>query len=526
MMFMSFPRRDISTLADVVRVHGASAPDRPMLTYEARTWTFGDMDRRTNQVGQALLSSGVRAGDRVAFLDKNSPEFFELVFGAAKVGAVTVALNWRLAPREIAEIVADAQAKVLVVGAELAAALEKVEHDLPSGLRILAIGDHVRWPQFDHTVAAHRVEDPGFGGQPDDVGLQLYTSGTTGLPKGVMLTNANLVAMMTGVARAWGFHRDMVNLGVMPLFHIGGSGWDISVMAEGGHTILHREVDPPAILRAIEEHRVTHALFVPAVLLLLLGTPGVDRTDFSTLGTIVYGASPISDEVLTRAMDTFGCRFIQSYGLTETAGGVVQLTAAEHDPANPDLLRSCGRPMAGVELRIVDTDTGTDQPEGVVGEVWLRSAQNMLGYWGKPEETAKTKTPDGWIRTGDAGYLEDGYLYLYDRVKDMIVSGAENVYPAEVENVLMGHPDVADVAVIGVPHPKWGETVKAVVVATAGADPDPVALIAYAREHLAHYKCPTSVDLVAALPRNPSGKLLKRELREPYWEGQDRRIGG
>jgi long-chain acyl-CoA synthetase len=517
---------EISTLADVVRRWGAADGGRPMLTFEGRTMSFADMDRRSSQVARALLAAGVGPGDRVALLDKNTPELFELAFGAAKVDAATVAVNWRLSPREVAQIVTDAGARVLVVGAELAPVLEKAEDELADDLVLLAIGRHSRWAPFDEWASAHPPDDPGVATGPDTVGLQLYTSGTTGLPKGVMLTNANLVAMMQGVARAWGFRPEMVNLGVMPLFHIGGSGWDISVMAQGGHTVLHREVDPLAILRAIEEHHVTHALFVPAVLLQLLDTPGVDTTDLSSLETVVYGASPISDEVLRRAMDTFGCDFIQSYGLTETAGGVVQLTAEDHDLDRPDRLRSCGKPMPGVELRIVDTETGSDQPEGAVGEVWLRSRQNMLGYWGKPEETAKTKTADGWIRTGDAGFLRDGYLYLHDRVKDMIVSGGENVYPAEVENVLMGHPSVADVAVIGVPHPKWGETVKAVVVPAGGTVPDPADLIAFAREHLAHYKCPTSVDVVDQLPRNPSGKLLKRELREPHWEGHDRRIGG
>jgi long-chain acyl-CoA synthetase len=289
---------------------------------------------------------------------------------------------------------------------------------------------------------------------------------------------------------------------------------------------MTRDVDLQAILRAIPEHGVTHALFVPAVLQFLLSVPGVEDVDFSTLRTVVYGASPITDKVLIRAMEVFGADFIQVYGLTETTGAVTQLSPEDHDPeGNPDLLRSCGKPMHGVELRIV-TEEGADADEGAVGEVWIRTSQNMKGYWRKPEETAAALTPDGWMRTGDAGFVKEGYLYLYDRVKDMIVSGGENVYPAEVENVLMTHPQVADVAVIGVPHERWGETVKAIVVPAEGSSPTPEELIGYAREHLAHFKCPTSVDFAEALPRNPSGKLLKRELREPYWEGQERRIGG
>jgi long-chain acyl-CoA synthetase len=226
-------------------------------------------------------------------------------------------------------------------------------------------------------------------------------------------------------------------------------------------------------------------------------------------------------------METFGCEFIQVYGLTETTGAITQLVGDDHDPSGrPHLLRSCGKPYPWVELRIVDAMTGADKPAGEVGELWTRSRQNMAGYWDNETATGEAITPDGWFRTGDAGYLDDdGYVYLHDRVKDMIVTGGENVYPAEVENVLMTHPAVADVAVIGVPDEKWGEAVKAIVVRAADADPSEDELIAFAREGLAGYKLPKSVDFAEVLPRNPSGKLLKRELREPYWEGVDRRIG-
>ncbi len=515
----------IETLADIVRVHGEERADRPMLTFEGRTITYGEMDRRSNQVAQALASAGIGNDDRIAFLDKNVPEYFEITFAAAKLDAVTVAVNWRLAPREIAQIVNDAQAKVLVVGPDFTAQAEQIEDQLETVTTIVAVTEHDRWSSYGTWVDSQPADDPGAQPGPESVALQLYTSGTTGLPKGVMLTNNNLFGLLGGATTLWGFDADMVNLGIMPLFHIAGSGWNIAVMSMGGHTVMLRDVDPAAILRAIPEHGVTHAFMVPAVLQFLLMTPGVDETDFSTLGTLVYGASPITDKVLTKAMATFGCAFIQVYGLTETTGAVTQLDSADHDPeGNPDLLRSCGKPMPGVELRIVGEE-GDDAPDGEVGEVWIRSPQNMAGYWRKPEETATALTDDGWFKTGDAGYVKEDYLYLYDRVKDMIVSGGENVYPAEVENVLMMHPGVADVAVIGVPHERWGETVKAMVV-PAGDQPTPEELISYAREQLAHYKCPTSVDFVEALPRNPSGKILKRELREPFWAGRDRRVGG
>jgi long-chain acyl-CoA synthetase len=516
---------DITTVADIVRAHAAAAPDRPMLTYEDRVWTYGDMDRRSNQVAQALAAAGVGPGDRVAFLDKNTPEFFEVSFGAAKLDAVVVAINWRLAAREVAQILDDAHPKVLFVGGEFVPTIEKVEGDVRVPLTVV-VGAHATWAQYDKWTASRSTDDPGVHSTHNSAAFQFYTSGTTGTPKGVILTNDNAFALIRGASPLWGLTPTTVNLGVMPLFHVSGSGWNMAAMANGGHTILHREVVPAAILRDVARYGITHSLWVPAVIQLLLDTPGVESADFSSLRTVLYGASPISDDVLVRAMDTFGCQFIQAYGLTETFGAVTILAGPEHDPARPELLRSCGRPMPGVELRIVDPDTTEDKPEGAVGEVWIHSRQVMLGYWRKASATALAKTPDGWLRTGDAGYMRDGYLYLYDRVKDMIVSGGENVYPAEVENVLMGHPAVADVAVIGVPDARWGETVKAVVVVHNGNRADATGLVSYARENLAHYKCPTSIDFVDALPRNASGKLLKRELREPYWTGERRRIGG
>ena len=270
----------------------------------------------------------------------------------------------------------------------------------------------------------------------------------------------------------------------------------------------------------------------PPLLQFLLATPGLAETDFSSLRTIVYGASPISEEVLVGTMNATGVPLSQVYGMTETTGVVTMLAAEDHDPGGPKahLLRSAGRPVDGVELRIVDPATMRECAEGEVGEVWTRSSQNLRAYFANPEATAAVypegRDADGigWLRTGDAGYLRDGYLFIHDRVKDMIVSGGENIYPAETENVLMQHPAVSDVAVIGVPHEKWGETVKAVIVPAGGQDANDEELIVWCRERLAHYKCPSSVDRVEAIPRNPTGKILKTELRAPYWKGRERMV--
>jgi long-chain acyl-CoA synthetase len=515
----------ITSIAGIVRTHGAERADSPALEFEGRTITFGELDRRSSQLANALAQVGVQAQDRVAFLDKNGPEYFEVTFALAKLNAVTVAVNWRLAPAEIADIINDARAKVLIVGSEFQSHIEKIEGGLETVTTIVALGGHARWLDYDEFLGSQSAADPGVEAGGTDVAFQLYTSGTTGLPKGVMLTNDNFFSGALLVAGSWRFDENSVNLAVMPMFHIAGTGWSMIGLAYGCQTVVMREVDPARILAAIPEFGITNAFIVPAVIQFLLLTPGAPETNYDTLRAIVYGASPISDTVLCNAIKTFKCEFIQVYGLTETTGAITQLDYEFHDPNNrPDLLRSCGKPYPWVEVRIVD-DKGDDVPAGTVGELWTRSRQNMLGYWANDDATNGAIDAEGWFRTGDAGYCDaDGFLYLHDRVKDMIVSGGENIYPAEVENVLAKHPDVADVAVIGVPDERWGEAVKAVVVRHADATSSDADLITFAREYLAGYKLPKSVDFADELPRNPSGKLPKREIRAPYWEGTGRQI--
>ena len=517
----------INTLPDILRVHARDRANKSALVYpvDGRSWTFAELDQQSNQVAAALVEAGVGKQDRIAFLDKNTPEYFLYLYGGAKLGAVTVAVNWRLAAPEMEYILNHSEAKVLLIGQEFLGHLEKMK--LEHVRRIVVIGDAsgTDYPEFSQWIAGRPSVDPNVALDPQETCFQLYTSGTTGLPKGVELTHYNFLCLFNDGHNVYRMSADTVNLVCMPLFHIAGSGWGIVGQYQGARTILLRDVDVAQILQLIPSQRVTHAMFVPAVLQTMVNSAGVDAVDFASLEIVLYGASPISEAVLTKAIGIFDCGFMQGYGLTETTGMGALLTPEDHDPGGPraHLLRSCGRPPGDMQIKIVGADGATQARDGEVGEIWVHGRNNMKGYWKNPKATAETITADGWLKTGDAGYVKDGYLFIHDRVKDMIISGGENIYPAEIENVLMRHPGIADAAVIGVPSERWGETVKAMVVRKDPALTED-AVIAHCREQLARYKCPTSVDWVPALPRNPSGKILKKELREPFWRGRDRRV--
>ncbi|MBO2454998.1 long-chain-fatty-acid--CoA ligase [Actinomadura barringtoniae] len=502
-------------VVSIVRDHARARGGSPAITGDGRTLTYSDLDDRSSRIAQALLATGLGRGSRVGYLGKNAPEFFELMFGAAKIGAVVTPVNWRLTSAEIGGVVGDAQAAITVVDTEFA----EIAAELPG--RVILTG-----PDYEKWVAAWPADDPGFSGEPDDVVVQLYTSGTTGLPKGVQLTNVNF-AVGERMAARWRLDESSVTAVPMPLFHIGGSGWALAGLYAGCHIVLIRDIDPAALVDTFERERITNAFIVPAVLQFMCQVPGAADRDYSALRAITYGASPITSEVLRRSLDTFRAPLFQLYGMTETTGAIVQLEPEDHDPEGPraHLMRSAGRPYDWVEIKAVDPATGEERAPGEVGEILIRSSQNTPGYWNRPADTEKLQAGDGWLRTGDAGYVDaEGYLFLTDRIKDMIVTGAENVYPIEVEEVLASHPGIADVAVIGVPDERWGETVKAVVVRRPGTEPTEEDILEFAKGRLAGFKRPRSVDFVDALPRNPSGKILKKDLRAPYWDGLDRSI--
>jgi len=492
------------TLAEMLRWRARRHPSLMAIWYEGNAQTYGELNESSSQLAAGLVAKlGLEPGDRVAILDKNCAAYLELFFALDKAGLVTAPLNWRLTAPELKRIIDDMKPKLVVTGAEFK-----------------TTGAALAVPTMTFEELPRGGADP-MRDADGAVSSQFSTSGTTGLPKGAMLTGWNVLnvglclALEMPEIREGGRH-----LVCLPMFHIGGAGWAIWAMQEGSAAIIVRETAAEPLLKTMVEQKVETALLAPTLMLFLTELPAARTADFSALRHITYGTAPISPALLQRSIETFKCRFSQLYGLTETTGPI---TALPHEHHVGERMLSCGRPMFGGHVRVVDAE-GNDLPPRQVGEIVYRGESLMRGYWQREKETAQA-IRGGWFHTGDAGYLdEEGFMFLKDRVKDMIVSGGENVYPAEIEAVLMGHPEILECAVIGVPDEKWGETVKAVVVRRGGTLLSETTLIEWSREKLAGFKRPRSVDFVEALPRNASGKLLKRTLRELYWASYERRV--
>lgn len=518
----------VKTIADIVRVQNATSGDCVAQIFEGRTTTYSQLHDASSRVAQGLLAQGCKPDTRIAFMGKSSDVYFELLYGSAKARNVIVGVNWRLAAPEVAYVINDAQCEVIFVGKEFYDIIQQVLPDCPTVKRVIALdGGHGDWTGFDEWRDGFPADDPHMPIAGDDDVIQLYTSGTTGHPKGVQLTNNNYISIFEQGVKGDGWANwssSDVNLVCMPLFHVAGVNVGVIGHAHGTKNIIIRDVDPALILSLVAEHKINIAFMVPAVIMFLMQQPNIKDADLSSLRQVLYGASPISEALLVQAQERFKCDFMQVYGLTETAGGGTMLSAADHAPGRGKL-RSCGKPGFGLEVRIVGDDN-QDVPQGEVGEILIRGGSVMKGYWNRPEATAEAIDKDGWFRTGDAGFMdEEDYIFIHDRVKDMIVTGGENVYPAEVENALFAHEAVADVAVIGIPDERWGEAVKAIVVLQPGVEAPAADIIAWVKTRIAGFKVPKSIDFIDALPRNPSGKILRRELRDPYWAGQDRRVG-
>ena len=513
---------EIRTLGDYPAYYGRHDPDRVALKTVDRSVTFAQFDAVANQVAQFLLSTGASADALIGYFGKNSLDFYFALFGCARTRAGLVALNWRLAAPELAAQIADSETGLVIVERELAPLWDQATASLKVPPKVVWI-DETR--TLESMIAAFSDAPQNVVVSEDDTAFQLYTSGTTGKPKGVMLSHrgANLMRLCEHFEPAYQWHDGDSFINALPNFHLLHLGIALQCLYNGVSITVVRQFDPALVLATISRQRPTMLTLTPTMLQMLLDHPDANSTDFSSLRLTLYAGSPISLGLIKRAIAAMPGEFMQFYGSTEAGGASSILRPGEHNLDNEAKLQSCGRPLPLVEFRIVDAD-GKDVPDGAPGELLIRQPSITKGYWRQPETTAAA-IQNGWYRSGDIARRDaEGLYYIVDRAKDMIVSGGENIYSAEIENVLSTHPVVAAVAVIGVPDPRWGEAVKAIVIVRAGETADEADLIAYCRERLAAYKVPKSIDYADAFPLVPSGKVSKKDLRAAYWDGEGRGV--
>lgn len=501
------------TLAGWLDRRVRQTPDRPALTFEGDTWTYAEFLDRVNRVAGGLRARGIGVGDRVGYLAFNHPTLLEAMFACARLGAIFVPLNFRLTGPEIAFMLDDAGVRVVIAGPDHRGLLDAIRADVPVESWIGVEGAPGEWDDYEEMLAAAEPVVDIADSDPESTALIMYTSGTTGHPKGAMLTHANIWWNNVGTMVVGEYTDTEVSLVFAPLFHVGGLNvTTLVVMKRGGHIILHRHFDPVEAIRAIEEHKVTSLFGVPAMFLFMSHQPEFDTADLSSINITICGGAPVPEPLMKRYAE-IGVPFQQGYGLTETSPSLTVL-AKEF---GAEKLGSAGQPVFFMDMKLVDDD-GNDVTEPFVkGEICARGPNIMKGYWNRPEATAAVIDPDGWFHTGDAGYVdEDGFYFVVDRVKDMVITGGENVYPAEVEDVLHGHPSITEVAVIGTDSEEWGEAVTAVVTLADGASLSLQELREFGGASLARYKLPTQLEIVDEIPHNASGKMLKRELRERF----------
>lgn len=520
------PSFDDLNIASLIAHWAQVRPDKIALDDGTIFLSFAQTDRLAKICAAQLKAKGLAQGDHFAWLGRNSIAYYISLMAANYLGAIITPMSYRFTPDEISWILEDSGSGLFFVENDFVNNAQKATEMVKQNVNIIDCDKFFadilsaanngaditeNWPALD----AHRGV------------IQLYTSGTTGRPKGALLSCASIFATRPHLEREqtkWAqLTEDAAMIAVMPVSHIGGTGTGLISLFAGARTMICPEFTPAAMLDMIERGG-THTFLVPTAVQMMINHPKAAEMDWSHFKMVLYGASPIPLDLLRQAMQVTGAEFCQQYGMTETSGTFCALPPEDHDPNGNEKMRSAGKAMPGVEIRIVGED-GKPLPSGEIGEIETRSGLNMLGYWQNPEKTEETYNDDGWLKTGDAGYMDDeGYVFLQDRIKDMIISGGENVYPAEVENCLFSHEHVAQVAVFGVPDDKWGEAVKAAIVPVENCNFNEAQFLNWAREKLAAYKVPKSVDVHKDLPRNPTGKIMRRALREPYWENTERSV--
>jgi acyl-CoA synthetase (AMP-forming)/AMP-acid ligase II len=492
----------------MARVWAGKTPKKAALIDSNRVVTFAQLNDRSNRIANALGRARIQPGSHIGFLGKNSAAFFEIWVGVNKAGCALIPLNWRSAPAELVEVVQDAEVPLIFAGRDFIELAAQVRQ--PAEVTVQVVPED----ELDEWSAGAGATDPDIALTESATALLGYTSGTTAAPKGVPISHGALMRWFDAAATepSVNWNADDIGLMVMPNFHLAGTLESLPALYHGASLVILSAFDPPAFVAAVAALRPTVTCLVPTAMQMLLDHASTNPVDFSSLRRMLYAGSPIGEHTLQRALDVFGCDFVQFYGTTETFI-ITLLRPEQHRLDNPDLLKSCGQPMPGVELRIVDTN-GRDLPTGEAGEVLVRSPWMFSGYWNKPDETA-TAIIDGWYHTGD-GAIRDrsGNLFLVDRLKDMIVSGGENIYSAEVERALAAHPSVQSAAVVGAPDEKWGERVVAFVVPYPDAPVDVSDLVSHCRGLIAGYKVPKEIYLADALPQTASGKVQKAALRQ------------
>jgi long-chain acyl-CoA synthetase len=515
-------------VSDIPKKNARLYPNRIASIEDDVEFTFFEFNQRVNRLANAILNLGLGKGDRVAVLYYNGYQYIELYFACAKAGTPIVPLNFRSDSKELTYILNNSEAKLLFFGSLYQNTVEEVKPQTPGVAKLVSIDQKLAGYLFyDDIISDSSPDGPSVIVEEDDMVVLGYTGGTTGLPKGVMTTHRNLISSCFNSAVGIRIAPGMVYLNTPPLFHAGDAMAMFAFAFMGATNVTLRTFSPEAVLKTIEKYQVTHGLLVPAMLLAILQYSQVSDFNLKSMECVIYGTAPMPIEPLKKAIKLFQCNFLQVYGATETFVPMSMLLPEDHVlEGTPEQIRrmsSAGREVIGMEAKIVDDDD-RELPFGEVGEVIVRGDNVMKGYWKLPELTKETLR-NGWYHTGDLGKMDEGcYIYIVDRKKDMIISGGENIYPKEIEDVLYQHPEVAEVAVIGIPDEYWGEAIKALVIKKANSSLTEMDLIEHCKEHLPGYKKPRSIEFVETLPRSTAGKVLKHEIRAQYWQDRDRKV--
>lgn len=507
------------TLGDIPRKGFAIHRTHTAIVFEGTRITYGDLEDRVNRLANSLLGLGLKKGGRIAIMAENTYKYIETYFGAAKAGLSVTPLNYRLSDQELAYIINDSEATVFFAGDGQEERALRLKGDLKNiGCWISLDNSTEGFTFYEDLLKEASGTDPLVEVDENEMAILMYTGGTTGLPKGVMLSHRNLLTGHFALIIGYSFTRNDTTCFSLPMFHV--ALWPVlCLLMMGGKSVILRRPEVSQILKAIQEEKCSHLLLVPTVLQWLVDDPRANQYDLSSLRLITYAGSPMPLEVLKRCMDKFGPILAQGYGMTEAAPFVTVHYADDHILEGPRsrLLASVGKVGVCVESRVVDEDDRV-LPAGEVGEICIRGKNVMMGYWKNPE-LASHALRGGWLHTGDVGMIdEEGYIFLMDRKADMIITGGENVYPKETEDVLYTHPAVRECAVVAVPDEKWGERVHASIVLKEGSEATAEDLIKHCRDHLAGYKCPKSIDFWSDLPKTSIGKIMRREVKKRYWE--------